>query len=229
MASVTAIHDRFRTGKAYTVRQSANLAGVSQGTVKNWLWGSTTSYGYEMAPVFGSKARPEEVAQVSFLELSELIVAARFRKHHIKLVRIRSAHHFARNEWSLPYPFAHLNLTSAGGHVLRRFEEENPGAGPSFVVLSSPEQYVLPGLVQDELTRFDYGDDEFAERWHPYGRKIPVVVDPRFAGGRPTIKGRGITVDILHKRWKAGESFKSIAYDFRLTQKDVEAVLQQVA
>ena len=229
MATVTVIRDRFRTGKAYTIRQAANLASVSQGTVRNWLWGSSTPQGYQMEPVFGSRAKPEEVAQVSFLELSELIVAARFRKHHIKLARVRAAHNFARNEWSLQYPFAHLNLTSVGGHVLRRFEEENPGVGPSFVVLSSPEQYILPGLVQDELTRFDYSDDDFAERWHPYGREIPVVVDPRFAGGRPTIKGRGISVEILHKRWKAGESFKSIAYDFRLAQKDVEAVLQQVA
>ena len=229
MANVTAILDRFRTGKAYTIGQAANLAGVSQGTVRNWLWGATTAYGYEMAPVFGSKAKPVEVAQVSFLELSELIVAARFRKHHIKLQRIRAAHNYARDEWHLEYPFAHLNLTSVGGHILRRFEEDNPHRGASFVVLSSPEQYVLPGLVQDELNRFDYGDDQFAERWHPYGREIPVVVDPRFAGGRPAIKGRGISVEILHRRWRAGESFRSIAHDFRLSQKDVEAVLQQVA
>ncbi|MDP2675397.1 MAG: DUF433 domain-containing protein [Dehalococcoidia bacterium] len=230
MTSVSTIDDRFRTGKAYTIRQAAYLAEVSPGTVRNWLWGSTTAYGYEMAPVFGRKDKPEEVAQVSFLELSELIVAARWRKGRIKLHRIRDAHDFARTEWNLQYPFAHLNLTTIGGHILRRFEEKYPSAGPSFVVLSSPSQYVLPDFVLDELAQFVYNEaDQFAERWYRYGREIPVVVDPHYAGGKPTIAGRGVSVEILHKRWKAGESFKSIARDFRLKQGDVEAVLQKVA
>ena len=227
---VVSIDDRFRTGKAYTIREAAQLADVSPGTVRNWLWGSTAPSGYEMEPVFGEKVKPEEVAQVSFLELSELIVAARWRKHRIKLHRIRDAHDFAFREWRLQYPFAHLNLTTLGGHILRRFEEEFPAPGPSFVVLSSPEQYVLPTFVQDELKRFDYSeDDKFAIRWYQYGQEVPIVVDPRYAGGKPAIKGRGISVEMLHKRWKAGESFKSIARDFRLKQMDVEVVLQRVA
>lgn len=183
-----------------------------------------------MRPVFGGKEKtPDEVARVSFLELSELILAARFRKLKIKLPRIRQAHDFARREWGQEYPFAHFDLLSLGGHILRRFEETEPGPG-RFVVLTAPDQYVLPDLVEDELRRFDYNDeDRLATRWYPYGRDIPVVVDPRFAGGRPTIAGRGVTVEILRKRWKAGESFDSIARDFKLKPPLVEAVLRHVA
>jgi len=228
--AIISIDDRFRTGKVYTIRQAADLASVSPGTVRNWLYGTTTTEGYEMSPIFGDKKGGiEETARVSFLELAELIVVARFRKVRIKLQRIRDAHSFARREWDLAYPFAHLNLTSIGGHVLREFQEEVPGQG-RFVVLSAPNQYVLPGIVENELERFDYSDaDRFVTRWHPYGRDIPVVVDPHYGGGKPTIAGRGVSVEILCRRWKAGESFASIARDFRLRPPEVEAVLQRVA
>ena len=225
------IEDRFRTGKTYSIRQAANLAGVSQGTVRNWLYGTNAPDGYEMEPVFGAakEKAADEPAMVSFLELSELIVAARFRKLKIKLFRIREAHDFAREEWKLQYPFAHLKLTSIGGHILHQFEEQHPGPG-RFVVLSSPQQYVLHHMVQDELERFEYSKvDQFAERWHPYGKEVPIVVDPRFAGGKPTIAGRGVSIEIVRKRWKAHERVASIAKDFRLKPFQVEAILQHIA
>ncbi len=243
------IEDRFRTGKSYTVSQAARLARVSPGTVRNWFYGykerrdltrqeqpqkpvfgtAVPSRGYEMKPLFGQKERPEEGALLSFLELSELIVAARFRKVGIKLYRIQDAHEFARTEWDLLYPFAHLNLKSIGGHLLAKFEEEMPGPG-KFVVLSEPNQYILQPLVEQELSQFDYNpDDRFASRWYPHGREVPVVVDPHYAAGRPTIAGSGVSVDIVRKRWKAGERVGYIAHDFRLRRADVEAALQHVA
>jgi len=222
------VGDRFRTGKAYTIRQAAALAKVSQGTVRNWLYGSTSVDGYQMEPVFGGKEKTGEVARVSFLELSELIIVARYRKLKLKLERIRSAHKFARSEFGVLYPFAYFDLTTIGGHVLRKFEQEHPDTGPHFVVLSAPDQYVLPGLVQGETERFEYSpDDKFAVRWFPYGKEVPIVVDPHFAGGRTTVAGRGVTIDIIKARFfKAHESIAAIARDFRLKHKDVEEVIR---
>jgi uncharacterized protein (DUF433 family) len=223
--------DRFRTGKTYTIRQAAALAHVSMGTVRNWLFGFADPGGYHMAPLFGGKVKTEETTQVSFLELAELIIAARYRRYKIKLQRIRDAHLFAREEWGVPYPFASLDLTTVGGHILHRFEELNPDSGPQFVVLSSPNQFVLPELVAHEMDRFDYSPlDRFAERWYPHGKDVPIVVDPHYAGGRPTIAGRGVTVEIIRKRfYKARESVVSIARDFRLTRGEVEEAIRERA
>jgi uncharacterized protein (DUF433 family) len=229
---VITVRDRFRSGKAYTIEQAAHLADISPGTIRNWLYGAKMPDGYKMSPVFGPKAKPPDGLAVSFLELSELIIAAQFRKRKIKLPRIREARNFAVQETGLAYPFAHLDLDSVGGHILARFEEIYPRAGgePSFVVLSSPGQYVLPGIVQEQIKRFEYDDDDhFASRWHPYGVGVPVVVDPHYAGGRPTIAGSNVSVDIIRKRWKAGEKVAYIAHDFQLRRADVEAVLQHVA
>ncbi len=233
MANIPTIDDRFRVGKSYTARQAADLAGVSQGTVRNWLYGMSAPSGYQMDAVFGGKAKKvAEVARASFLELAELVLAARFRKLGIRLERVRIAHAYARKQFDVSHPFAHLDLTSLGGHILARFEQEVPADDRQghFVVMDAPDQYVFPELINEELTRFDYSkEDKFAERWHPYGREVPIVVDPHFAGGRPTIAGSGVSVEIVRRRWKSGEKVAYIAYDYQLRRSDVEAVLQHVA
>ena len=220
------ILDPFLVGRTYTVAQTAKLAGTSPGTIRNWLFG----YADKMVAVLG-KRQPtaNTVERVSFLELAELIVVARFRKRGIDLERIRDAHRFAKSEWDLPYPFATLNLTTLGGNVLRRFDEEHP-AGITFAVLSSPGQYVLPEMVQVELDNFDFEPSElFARRWHPYGREVPIVVDPRFGGGMPTIEGRGVTISMILRRRKAGERASSIASDFGIKTSAVEEVIRREA
>jgi uncharacterized protein (DUF433 family) len=223
----TSITDPFRVGKAYTVKQAASHAGVSHQTVRDWLFGNE-SRGYLRKAVFGEREKPDDApVEVSFLELSELVVVSKWRKLKLKLERIRDAHEFARSEWGVPYPFATLNLQTLGGHVLGRYQESVPGQ--KLVVLTSPGQYVLPDIVEEELHHFDYSEtDKFAIRWWPYGKDIPVVVDPRFAGGQPTVVDRGVTIEILKRRWNAKESLHSIAREYRLKPPVVEAILQRI-
>lgn len=235
MAEIITIDDRFRIGKAYTVREAAKLAKVSQNTVRNWLYGSEAG-DYEMEPVFGAKEKKEgEIARVSFLELIELTVAARWRSYGIKLPRVREAYDEARTRYpDIPYPFAHLDLHTVGGHVievLREFDAKlNGSRGQRFLVLTSPEQSVLPGIVESELALVDYNTvDRFAEAWHPYGREIPIVVDPHYAAGRPIVLGSNVSVEIIRKRWRNGEKAAYIARDFELPRGDVEAILQRIA
>src|SRR3972149_3647087 len=93
--------DKFRTGKAYTVPQAARLAHSSSATVRRWLKGYEVP-GHRMTPVFGRKIEAPEAGPllVSFLELVEIVVVARFRQgadghHRVPLERLRQAHDFA--------------------------------------------------------------------------------------------------------------------------------------
>ena len=98
------------------------------------------------------------------------------------------------------------------------------------VVLDQRGQYTLPGVVQGVVFQFDFNKrDTLAVRWFPHGREVPIVVDPRFGGGLPTVRDRGITVDILKKRKRAGEDERSIAEDYALTLSDVKKVLAYAA
>lgn len=231
MTTVQGIRDPFRIGKAYTAAQAGRLAGVTPGTIRNWMLGYRHA-DYELYPVLGPKERVEgEVFTVSFLELAELIVVARYRRWGIDLPELRSAHAALTHEWKLPYPFATINMATAGGRLLARYQEDHPQAG-QFAVLTLREQYVLPDIVQEEVDRFDFDKapaDPFAFRWHPFGRDLPVVVDPHFAGGKMTIAGRGVTVEALKRRCDAGDDYADIADDYDLNEPLVREVLQRVA
>jgi uncharacterized protein (DUF433 family) len=126
----------------------------------------------------------------------------------------------------LAYPFASLQLKELGGHILHEFDLREPGRAA--LALDMGGQWVLPGLVREELTHFEYTDD-LASRWFPVGPDTPIVVDPRIAGGRPTIFGSGVTVDTVHGRFAAGESIDFIAQDFGVERKAIEKALQFAA
>lgn len=224
--------DVYRAGKAYTVGQAAHLAGTTAATVRRWLLGYEAP-GHRMQPVFGNEggAVGKGPLTVSFLQLIELSVVARFRaatSGKVSLDRLRRAHEYARGELRLAYPFATLQLFESGGHILHQFEEQNPG--PGVLALDLKGQWVLPGIVREEREQLDFGEsDPFAVRWFPRGREVPIVVDPRIAGGRPTIEHSGVTIDTIQRRWRARESIKLIAQDYELRPEVVEEALQYAA
>lgn len=182
--------DNFRTGKAYTVTQAARLAGTSPQNIGRWLRGYAAA-GHQMAPVFGPRS-PDAPRTISFLELAEIIVVAKFRqrdprgKRRISLDRLRKAHGFARREFGLEYPFASRNLKLEGGHVLHDFDLHHPDK--ELIALDMNGQWVLPFPVQRELESFDFDpDDHLARRWYPQGRDGRIIVDPHIAAGRPPL------------------------------------------
>jgi len=223
--------DRFRTGKSYTIWQAAKFAGVTTPTAKKWLQGYEGATG-PIDPVFGDRrgwSTPEEpVLMLSFLDLIELVIVGRFRKRKppLKLERIRAAHKFARETWDLPYPFASLHLLQLGGHLLRVFDEQNPGRPSEAMALDMDGQPTLPGLVSAELSQNLVFVDEFAGRWYPRGRQTPIVLDPHVAAGRPRIEGTGITVATIRARWDGGESIRSLAKDYGVTVDTLDQVLR---
>jgi uncharacterized protein (DUF433 family) len=220
--AIPELQDDFRTGKAYTIPQASRLAGISPGTARRWL------------VVVGGRNDDEArdpALMLSFLELIELVVVARFRAppKPVKLERIAQAHAFARQEFDLPYPFASLKLLKLGGHVLHKFDEATGARQSEWMALDMGGHYTLPGLVQTELEQNVEYPDRFAGVWYPHGRDVPVIVDPHIAAGRPTIKGRGITVETLRRRWFAGETFKALARDYGLPPEMVEKAVQAAA
>jgi len=167
---------------------------------------------------------------VSFLQLIEIVVVAEFRRGSsqrgsIKLDRLRRAHAVARKQWQTLYPFASLKLSEFGGHLLHEFDLQDPDG--TAIALDLGGQWVLPGTVTHALETIDFSDrDGLALRWFPSGRDVRIVVDPAVGAGRPTVFRSGVSVDVIKRRFRAGESTEFIARDFDLTQADVEEALR---
>jgi len=212
--------ERWRTGPLYTIREASRLAEVSPQTVQRWISGYEASRKH-MSPVFGD---PIESPLVSFLELAEIVTVSKFRRKKVPLERVRSAHKIARAQMGLEYPFASLRLEVFVRHIVIVPSESNPWS--SLAVLDSPGVWTLPGIVSELLHQgFEYKDD-LASRWFPLGKGVPIVVDPRYAAGVPTIPDRGVTIATIKDRFKMGQSINFIAKDLVLQRDQVEAVIR---
>ena len=224
-------------GKAYTLGQAARLAGTSEATVRRWLRGYDAP-GHQMAPVFGvPEAAHARTARVSFLELTEIIVAAAFRRGSgghspVTLEKIRRARDYAQDQLGLPYPFASLELREEGGHLLHEYDLQDRGGG--IMALDLEGQWRLPLEVSETYAQkieFAEGNpaDPYAIRLFPRGRDVPIVIDPHRAGGQPSVLGRGVTVETLLARRNEGEDVQDLADDYDLDIDLVKAVLQAAA
>lgn len=204
----------------YSFTEVAHLSHVSVSTVRNWLRGYSTTQG-KIKPLF--KGHLEEEKACSFLELIEIVVAANFRKaEHASFQTVRRAYDNAKHIYKLDHPFAHLELRAIGGHIVHIIRV--PGA--ALKAVDQPEQYTIPDLVQQIITdQLDF-EHELASRWYPVGKSVPIVVDPRISAGLPVIKGRGVTVEAIYKRFKADQKIDFIEKDFELEPGIVEEVIR---
>ena len=205
----------WRSAPIYSVAEVAGLTGVHALTVRRWLYG---------APAPSGAAGP---LLVSFLSLVEILVTKAFRRRGVRLERVRQARDFAAARWDIAYPFASLRLRTLGGQILAEFEEESP-ARESLLTLQRPaergsEQWTLPALVVETVETIEFAQDELARRWFPFGTATPIVLDPQFAAGRPTVAGTGVTVNSIYKRFHAGRlSIPLIADDLGLEASIIE-------
>ena len=213
----------WRTLPAYTVSETAKLAGTTAPTVRRWFWGN------EIAPVFGEQSRPaEQPVAISFLMLAEIVVAVQFRRSNVKLDTIRQAHQFAREHFEVAYPFAFKDFEVLGGHVMHEFALESGEAALYRAVDTAGRQAALPMGVIKRIRQLEFvAEQDFAARWFLLGRDIPVVVDPRFAAGRPSVAGSGIRAEtILARFFRGGESIDALAEDFELDTNVIEYIIR---
>ena len=216
--------ERWRRGPLYSISEAARLSSVHYSTVRRWIYGSQTP-SVHMRPVFGEQSRSDRTAVVvSFVELAEIVVVSMFRKKRITLERIRRAHSYARKMSGLDFPFAHLSLATDGVRILTDFHEVEPGE--RFLALDPDSgQLTLPGHVTDAIETFEFEGDLVA-RWYPVGRSVPIVIDPRFSSGVPTVPNRRLTIHAIRSRWKAGYNMQFISEDLELDANVVEEVLR---
>ena len=201
----------WRTESMYSFVEAAHLAKVSTSTVKNWIFGYTVE-GREVPPLFPSDNRD--------------MVAGRLRKSgkRVSFQKVRIAYTNAQQEWGIEYPFAHMKLEALGGHIVHFLS--SGGSVDSFPALDTPGQSTLPRLLRSEtVDQIEY-DDKLAARWFPVDKTVPIVVDPRLSAGLPVIKGRGVTVQAIHKRFKSGLRINFIAKDFEMDTAPIETALQ---
>jgi uncharacterized protein (DUF433 family) len=88
------------------------------------------------------------------------------------------------------------------------------------------DNFEMDAIIGQSLFNSVLYADDLAYRWHPAPDQPRVVVDPKFAFGRPVVESAWVPTDTLFGAFEAENSIQSVAADFEL---DEEAVKQAVA
>ena len=222
--------DAYLTEPTYTVAETAALAGIAGQTVSNWFRGRR---GSDQVPLFAERRRNGQTEiRLSFLEVSETIVAALLRRNGATMARLRTAREFTREFIKTEHPLATEQFKMSSRRILLEFEEAVPSSSKSELLVDFTEQAgqnVLPIYFTAALDQFDYRDDSdpaWAQRYYPHGRQTPLVIDPQFGSGRLTVEGTNIRAESIFARVSNGYSAEDITDDLRLPIDQVRAVLQ---
>ena len=221
MAAVTRQDLRFTT-PLYTIPEAARLLGVPTSTFDMWTRrGPGTGPRGLVTTVRGSGRGPA----VPFVGLVEGMVAAAFRRAGVSMQHIRKSLTAIESTIGLEHALASRKLYTDGAAIVYNYAQREDDEELLAVVVSG--QRVFSPIVSDYLKRITYADDQFAMRLVlPITKEQLIVADPRRAHGRPLFLRGGAPMEDVIDRFRAGESFRSVARDFDLRPEDVEEVIR---
>lgn len=214
--------DRIGQVGLYTVPMASKILGESGIKIRSWIDGYANS---DAKPIIVRQLPPINGRTVlGFLDLIE----ARFVKHFDRLglspQSIRKVAEKLRARHHVDHPFA----------TNKRFRTD--GKSIMMETVETEEEKRILNLMNDnfemgpviEASLFDsilYADD-LAYRWHPI-RDLPrIVLDPKYAFGRPVVEHVWVPTDTLFGAFEAEKNAKNVAEDFEV---DEEAVSQAIA
>jgi uncharacterized protein (DUF433 family) len=205
----------------YPVSLAAKLLSENPTKVRSWIDGYPNS---DAHPIIHRQLPPINGRTVlGFLDLIE----ARFVRHfdHLGLSpqSIRKVADKLRARHDTDHPFATNKRFHTDGRAIIM---ETVTAEEKQMLNLMNDNFEMDTIIGPSLFNSVLYADDLAYRWHPARGQPRVVLDPKFAFGRPVVEGSWVPTDTLFGAFEAEKSISSVAADFEL---DEEAVEQAVA
>jgi len=224
--------DGLRRTPAYPFSEGAHYLNLPTSTLRSWFLGQ----GYTSADGEPRQFQPlialdgERGQGLSFLNLIEAHVLAAIRRlHGVPLHRVRAALSFVSRRLNIERPLASAQFQTNG---IDLFVEE---LGTQLLNVSRDGQVEFADLMRTHLRRVKRDPDGVPIKLYPFTRKeistkaenpAPVEIDPRIAFGRPVLVGRAVPTAVLADRFKAGDSFQSLAEDYETSTTEIEEAIR---
>jgi len=196
----------------YQIAEAARYAGISPQTVVAWHKQDKTTL-----------STKEKREALTYMQLIEVAVVAAFRKAGISLNEIRAAREYVKNELKAEHPFAEFRFKSEGKNLWMDYEQIEGEKGKEKLLKANQAGQLAWSHIIGRLEQFEYEHEGIVIRWRLAGPSSPIVIDPRFSFGTPTV--RGTPTWVIKGRYDAGESDTDIAEDFGLSRDDVREAL----
>ena len=202
----------------YGVGQASALLGLRHDKVRGWLDGYERS-GVKYPPVIREVSTGGDL--VTWGEFVELGYLREYRRRvslqHIRPVMVR-----LREEFGVRYPLAHAQPLIYDRQLVLRIQEETLLDPSLAIVIRSGQGLILAREVEAYLQKVEFADDVVA-RIRPAGKTSPVVIDPEFSFGRPSI--RGVATERIAELYRSGDSAEFLAETYDLPIGDVNAAI----
>lgn len=203
-----------------TAREAARHLRMPESTLDNWLASSTT----ETALVHAVTPERRGWPRVPFVGVIEAYVLRTLRDAGMPLADIRHAAAIVRGQFDDPYALASKRIATDGVAVFVRLADDS-------LLHARDKQGAFREVLDDYLRYIDSADDgsPLRLRLPQYPSNADVIIDPRFGWGSPVLASNKVKVDDIVALWRTGESIRSVADEYDLTESVVEDVLRQAA
>jgi uncharacterized protein (DUF433 family) len=200
----------------YSIPEAAHIIGLSSDRVRRWVNGYRSSTQNKHQPIVSSELPAiEGKVAISFRDLLELHFIKAFIAHGISLQKIRKAAEIASDVLGVEsHPFTEYKFKTDLRSIMQTIGERMLNLNES--------QYELEGIIKQSLFHGFVYSGKVAGAWRPSEQEKSVILDPKFALGKPIIENTGIRTRAIFSAWKAeGRDQKIVALQFELTVKQV--------
>ncbi len=207
----------------YLLPDVARLSALNAPRVRRWL----TGYGFNSSSGTVRRSRPLFQAErgagervFTFLDLVEILFVKTFLDEGVSMRTIRLVQDDAAKEFNVRHPFCVKKFETDGETILERFNRDGREH-----LLDRKRQRFVDVIVFNPLIKtlaYDRVSRE-AMRWWPMGKNVPVVVDPKYSFGAPSVESAGVTTATLFASFKANKSAEKVADWFNVTLEEVRA------
>jgi uncharacterized protein (DUF433 family) len=205
---------------AYSLSEVARYAEMSPSTIREWFRGRSDGAG--RGPVLASDyAAIGKDYAVSFLDLVDAYVAARFREAGVRMSIVRTAYDVLAADLRTVHPFAHGELYTDGKSVIVAAASKICDR----VFYNAISKQLFFDDLKSYLDRIDYrSDTQLARRWRI---SEGVMIDPKICFGKPTIAGTGTRTAIVARHYLANRRNAVLVGDlFGIGEQDVQNAVQ---
>lgn len=202
---------------SYSVPEAAFYLRLPVSTLRAWI-GRRRDFAPLIIP---AQERP---LSLSFINLIEAYVLASIRrKHEISMAKVRKGLSFISSQFGSRHPLADGEFETDGIDLFLREAD---------VVYNQEGQIVLADLIKQYLKRIERDTHGLPIKLYPFsGRGEPdepkfILIDPKISFGRPMLARKGIPVEIVAERYRAGESIDELRKDYECSQEEIEEALR---
>ncbi len=203
----------------YSIKDTAEITGLSKDKVKRWF-SELFKENYE--GLDGKQKTDIDSLRISFHGLIEIVVIGTLRDNNFTLKKILKARGDLSSKTNKIYPFATNDVNKlkvSGSDIVFEFPDG------SLITLDGK------GQINIEFITLFFRDiifnvDGIAQRLMPTKGKGKIVVDPKEGGGKPSIVGKEVWVELINSIYDGEDSMATIKDQYNLDEEEILAALE---